>query len=310
MRRYNIYWDAKDKAHNILPSAIKSKLPKFDAPIPEKSLIETPESLAEAIDDEISMYVEGYDLSEYEYAAWPDEIDVRESSLGVEEGEKVDRIEELCNALEINFGEFVKKNLCEISYDYDDTYTVVNFPLGEINGNISEDFLDKFSSFNSDEQLTVKKHMVNVVDNWETGDFTVLTDAAIYIQLQPDRFDDAIKELESNIKIENEKDASKIDKMAAKGKIIEKSLRHQTLAFLGELDFFSHKTVLENIPKPSFLVAKAGIFSRCLFFPERDPRVVAWEIDWLENRQEIIFYQKKLFGYLLDQNLLVFRIDT
>ena len=229
VRRYNIYWDAKDKAHNILPSAIKSKLPKFDAPIPEKSLIETPESLAEAIDDEISMYVEGYDLSEYEYAAWPDEIDVRESSLGVEEGEKVDRIEELCNALEINFGEFVKKNLCEISYDYDDTYTVVNFPLGEINGNISEDFLDKFSSFNSDEQLTVKKHMVNVVDNWETGDFTVLTDAAIYIQLQPDRFDDAIKELESNIKIENEKDASKIDKMAAKSKYLSTRLKALSL---------------------------------------------------------------------------------
>jgi 2'-5' RNA ligase len=89
-----------------------------------------------------------------------------------------------------------------------------------------------------------------------------------------------------------------------KGKIIEKSLRHMTLAYLGDLDFFSHKTVLENIPKPAFSVGKTGIFTRCLFLPEREPRAIAWLVDFLENQSVVTAYHKKLFGYLIDQNLL------
>jgi 2'-5' RNA ligase len=82
------------------------------------------------------------------------------------------------------------------------------------------------------------------------------------------------------------------------GRLLEESHRHATLAFLGETNFSKIKEILASFPKPPFRIGLSGKFDQCLFLPERDPRVVAWHITWLENPKPLFAYQKEFIQWL------------
>lgn len=81
-----------------------------------------------------------------------------------------------------------------------------------------------------------------------------------------------------------------------KGRIIEPKDRHFTLSFLGETDYKSLKEILTDLPNP--LIHPIGIFSKCLFLPEKNPRVVAWKGKWTKESEPIIDYQQTLSKFL------------
>src|ERR1700733_11996732 len=82
------------------------------------------------------------------------------------------------------------------------------------------------------------------------------------------------------------------------GRYLAEKDRHLTTAFLGEVHFSSLVELLPQMPKPNFTIGKTGVFSRCLFLPERHPNVVAWHIDWLDDPNPLIAYHEKLISWL------------
>ncbi len=83
-----------------------------------------------------------------------------------------------------------------------------------------------------------------------------------------------------------------------KGRIIQESDRHLTLAFLGNTSFSKVEELLPAIPPPPFKVGLAGEFDGCLFLPEKDPRVVAWHLNFHAEEKRLIEFQKNLIEWL------------
>lgn len=67
-----------------------------------------------------------------------------------------------------------------------------------------------------------------------------------------------------------------------KGRLIAPASRHLTLAFLGDTPYLPLKSALSEFPSSPIKVSPVGVFDHCLFLPEKHPRVVAWNIYWLE----------------------------
>ena len=88
------------------------------------------------------------------------------------------------------------------------------------------------------------------------------------------------------------------------GRWIQEDLRHLTLSFLGNISFPELQKQLPSIPLPSFHIGKAGFFDRCLFLPLRYPHAVAWNIQWLDNKNSINLYQEELSQWLLLHNFI------
>lgn len=91
------------------------------------------------------------------------------------------------------------------------------------------------------------------------------------------------------------------------GRRLVEGQRHMTVAFLGQCHFSTLQALLPHIPLPPFQVGLAGFFDRCLFLPERHPRVVAWHVQWLEQNEALIQYQKELVEWLQRAN---FHVDA
>jgi 2'-5' RNA ligase len=85
-----------------------------------------------------------------------------------------------------------------------------------------------------------------------------------------------------------------------KGRILIEEQRHLTLAFLGEVDGQRILEALENIPPIPFSVGLTGAFNQCLFLPRRQPRVVAWHVDWQDDPSPLIVFQKELTNWLVE----------
>lgn len=83
-----------------------------------------------------------------------------------------------------------------------------------------------------------------------------------------------------------------------KGRILDESCRHMTIAFLGQTPHERLTDQLTNLPAPPFKVGQVGHFDRCLFLPENHPRVTAWHMKWLNPESEIEGYYKQLVGWL------------
>lgn len=82
------------------------------------------------------------------------------------------------------------------------------------------------------------------------------------------------------------------------GRLLEQQHRHLTLAFLGDAHIPRLTKALEAFPKPSFKVGFVGQFDQCLFLPPKHPRVVAWHIDFMEEKSPLSEYYEKLIEWL------------
>ena len=82
------------------------------------------------------------------------------------------------------------------------------------------------------------------------------------------------------------------------GRILEEKERHMTLAFLGKVEEEKIMALLPDFPKPDFKVGIVGKFDQCLFLPPRHPRVVAWNIQWLEESGNFDDFLANLFEWL------------
>lgn len=82
------------------------------------------------------------------------------------------------------------------------------------------------------------------------------------------------------------------------GRLLDETHRHMTLAFLGNVDYRKLKAALPSLPQPSFRVGLVGQFDRCLLLPPRNPRVVASHIDWIDEADALIRFQKQLTQWL------------
>jgi 2'-5' RNA ligase len=61
-----------------------------------------------------------------------------------------------------------------------------------------------------------------------------------------------------------------------RGRLVEASARHVTLAFLGDTAL----SEVREMPRPPFRIGPTGIADRLLFLPERHPRVAAYHVVW------------------------------
>lgn len=65
-----------------------------------------------------------------------------------------------------------------------------------------------------------------------------------------------------------------------KGRMLDESHRHLTLAFLGNIPFAPLLKLLEHFPKLPMHIGSVGFFDACLTLPARHPHVVAWQAHW------------------------------
>jgi 2'-5' RNA ligase len=71
------------------------------------------------------------------------------------------------------------------------------------------------------------------------------------------------------------------------GRLIEESMRHMTLAFLGQTSLSNLPFV--EIPRPEFVLGLAGIADHLVFLPKKHPRVVAAHV--------LVFHENQLKTY-------------
>jgi len=84
-----------------------------------------------------------------------------------------------------------------------------------------------------------------------------------------------------------------------KGRIIQETMRHITLAFLGNFSFSKLEKELDHFPKPAFKIGPVGETSQVLFLPKgHKPRVVAHEISWLVDGERIEMLHKNVLDWL------------
>lgn len=87
------------------------------------------------------------------------------------------------------------------------------------------------------------------------------------------------------------------------GRILLEEDRHMTIAFLGDCDLVKIEEMLVSFPKPPFGLGIAGIFDRPIFLPHRIPRVAAWHVHFLEQKEEFLQFQKELVSWLKELNI-------
>lgn len=83
-----------------------------------------------------------------------------------------------------------------------------------------------------------------------------------------------------------------------KGRMLESSHRHLTLAFLGNIPFAPLLKLLDQFPKPPMRVGSAGYFDSCLPLPPRHPHVVAWHAKWWETNPPLHEFYSLLSQWL------------
>ncbi|NGX28683.1 MAG: RNA 2',3'-cyclic phosphodiesterase [Candidatus Anoxychlamydiales bacterium] len=80
-------------------------------------------------------------------------------------------------------------------------------------------------------------------------------------------------------------------------KVIEEKNRHITLLFLGENNLSDVEKYLKDLPILDEKIAPVGFFDKCLFLPEKRPRLVAYRVDFLNKKSQIEKFQNQLFEF-------------
>lgn len=87
-----------------------------------------------------------------------------------------------------------------------------------------------------------------------------------------------------------------------KGRLLDESHRHLTLAFLGNIPYPPLRALLDHFPKISLKMGSVGYFDSCLALPPRHPNVIAWHAHWLEENSSISNVQKILSDWLISHD--------
>lgn len=86
------------------------------------------------------------------------------------------------------------------------------------------------------------------------------------------------------------------------GRLLDPEDRHATLAFLGEVLYAPLlELIQQHFPIPPFKVGLVGKFSQPLFLPPRHPNLVAWNVEWIDDKSSLITYQHSLIDWLKQQ---------
>ena len=88
-------------------------------------------------------------------------------------------------------------------------------------------------------------------------------------------------------------------------KIIEEKNRHITLLFLGENNLLEVEKYLNELPELETKIAPVGFFDKCIFLPEKKPRLVAYSVNFLNKKTNIENFQKKLFDFFQNKNFVL-----
>lgn len=83
------------------------------------------------------------------------------------------------------------------------------------------------------------------------------------------------------------------------GRVLDETDRHLTLAFLGDANLPQLQELLNSFPKPKFNIGIAGLFDKPLFLRH----VAAWHIQWLEQEELFLDFQKDLVTWLKGKGL-------
>lgn len=84
-----------------------------------------------------------------------------------------------------------------------------------------------------------------------------------------------------------------------RGRLLDESHRHLTLAFLGNVDYPPLREILNHFPKVLLNLGSVGYFDSCLVLPPRHPHVTAWHVQWLDDGFPLINFQKILSEWLI-----------
>jgi RNA 2',3'-cyclic 3'-phosphodiesterase len=87
------------------------------------------------------------------------------------------------------------------------------------------------------------------------------------------------------------------------GRLIDEENRHFTFIFIGEERVERLLNLIQDIPKPPFLVGPAGIFDACLPLPPRHPHLIAWKADFGKKHALLQKYQTDVSLWLKDLGL-------
>lgn len=91
-----------------------------------------------------------------------------------------------------------------------------------------------------------------------------------------------------------------------KGRVIQDSSRHLTLAFLGNVSHSKLQPLPDKLPSLPFSIGPVGKYDHCLLLPPRRSRVVAWHVSWLTCAKEIDHFHHMLLDFLKEQH---FQLD-
>lgn len=90
-----------------------------------------------------------------------------------------------------------------------------------------------------------------------------------------------------------------------RGRLIAPEHRHLTLAFLGRQSLPDLLEKLDSFPALPFELAPVGEFDRVLFLPKRQPKVVAWHVQWWDEADAVAGFRTDCVTWLRQQGYAV-----
>jgi len=86
-------------------------------------------------------------------------------------------------------------------------------------------------------------------------------------------------------------------------------MRHMTLAFLGSAAPSRVLDAITLFPQPPFALGPVGIFDSCLPLPPRQPRLIAWHVDFLQRSDLLASFHRLLVVWLERHGLISAHAD-